>query len=717
MDPEIDPLTGEPVENGAQEPVVPRGEPQIDEARKALVEKLTDCVKADKKHWSKAFKRMREDQDFAYGRQWSENDEDGRYVANIVLRHVQQRVAALYAKNPRTVARVKPRLLSTVWDGTASSIMSALEQVAMLTQSPGGLMSPEMAKNMGILQEAQQVTEQRRMLDNFAKTLELLYEHNVSEQAHPFKTMMKLAVRRAVTTGVGYVKLGFQRAMAPDPDVEGQISDTRQQLATIERLSADIADGELPDETSAEIERLRLMLADLQSRSEVIVREGLVFDYPASTSIIPEKSCRSLREFLGCKYVTQEYFLTVDQVQEIYGVDVSKKMTAYSTNPQTGETSPGGSYGGTDEDAPDGAFCAVWEVWHKADNLVYVICDGHPDFLREPAAPETWTERFYPWFSLVLNECDHPEDIYPPSDVRLLRHQQLEYNRLREGLKEHRNQNRPLTVASSGILSEDDKEILKTRPAGALVELDGLMPQQRVNDVLQPMGFPGVDPNLYEVNPVFEDVLRTVGVQEANLGGATGNTATETSIAESSRMSSIQSNIDELDDLLSQMARTGGQILLSNVSEEVVREIVGPGAVWPTMSREQLAKEVFLEIEAGSTGRPNQAQEIQNFERLAPIIMQIPGVKPEKLAREAIRRLDDKLQLEDFFDDNIPSISALNQMMGASAGGPQQTAGPNAPAQQGAQGMNNAETPDRTAGAPGGPDMPVGGPPPGMPPM
>ena len=55
-----------------------------------------------------------------------------------------------------------------------------------------------------------------------------------------------------------------------------------------------------------------------------------------------------------------------------------------------------------------------------------------------------------------------------------------------------------------------------------------------------------------------------------------------------------------------------------------------------------MSKEIYLEIEAGSSGRPNQAQQLQNFERLAPILMQLPGVKPQFLAKEAIRRMDDK---------------------------------------------------------------------------
>jgi hypothetical protein len=362
-------------------------------------------------------------------------------------------------------------------------------------------------------------------------------------------------------------------------------------------------------------------------------------------------------------------------------------------------------------------ICLVWECYDRKSGLVYVICDGYPDFLQEPVAPDVWTENFYPWFPLVLNECDHPSMIYPPSDVCLIRHQQMEYNRLREGLREHRIANRPATVVGGGLLSEKDRDTMLTRPANALIELDGLQPGQSVDQLLQPFRPPGVDPNLYEVNGVFEDVLRTVGTQEANMGGLSGGTATESSIAESSRMSSLASNVDDLDDLLTRLARNAGQILMAEVTEETVKEVIGPGAVWPELSRQDLAKEIYLEIQAGSAGRPNQAQEVQNFERLAPLLMQIPGISPELMAKEGIRRLDDKLELEDLYDPNQLSIMAMNQVAGRGPMGPGAGTGPGSdPAAQGPQGANNGPQP--SGGPPGASTEGTNvGPPPGALPM
>jgi hypothetical protein len=208
--------------------------------------------------------------------------------------------------------------------------------------------------------------------------------------------------------------------------------------------------------------------------------------------------------------------------------------------------------------------------------------------------------------------------------------------------------------------------------------------------VLQAIKGVPVDPNLYEVNPIFQDLLRTIGDQEADLGGTSGDTATESNIAASAQASSLSSSIDDIDETLTAIARASGQILLMNMSEEQVKMIVGPGAMWPVLTRADVSKEIFLEIEAGSSGRPNQAQELQNFERLAPILMQLPGIKPQFLAKEAIKRMGDNIDTDEAVAEGLPSVTAMN-------GGkePPPPAGPGAgdPNAQGPRGANNTPAP------------------------
>jgi len=730
------------------EDVMKRERPEPDERRKHLVGSLVDMIKQAKNHWSKTFRKMEDDQRFCAGQQWPEdpkklayNDtyDDDLYVANITLQHVQKRVAALYAKNPKAVAKKRQRLLATTWDGSLESLAQAESTVKQAQAAlmgmpagvpgmpPGGppgaagappglppgagggeappgappgasgmpMMPPppppmpapeEMLNAQAVLADAQAVKQQMQMLNKIGRTLEILYNYEISEQIPSFKSAMKMTVRRAATSGVGWTRLGFQRIMGPSPDRDTRLADMQQQMDLVQRISADIADGEV-DIDSASAEQMRLTMEAIQQEGDIILREGLQFSWPKSTAIIPDPRVVQLRDFLGADWVAEEYILTVNEIKETYQVDVGKAHTTYT------RTDTGTDYerarvawstsGGTDPhvDEGDSENCVVWEMYNKRDGLVYVICDGYPDFLREPANPDTYTERFFPWYLTAFNEADG--QVYPPSDVSLIRPMQRELNRARQGLREHRFANRPKMAYAEGVLSEDDVDVLRMHPVNALIAIAGLQPGQDINQVLQAIKGVPVDPNLYEVNPVFQDLMRAVGDQEADLGGTGGATATESNIAASAKSTALSSAIDDIDDTLTGIARAAGQILLLNMSEEMVKGIVGPGAMWPTLTKAEVSKEIYLEIEAGSSGRPNQAQQLQNFERLAPILMQLPGVKPQFLAKEAIRRMDDNIDVDEAVAEGLPSVTAMNggKMPGMPGGGD-----PNA---QGPQGANN----------------------------
>ena len=523
-------------------------------------------------------------------------------------------------------------------------------------------------------------------------------------------------MRRALTVGVASVKLGFERVMEKRPDVVAKLSDISERLGTLERLAADLADEET-DPNDAEAEQLRLLVQDLQQQSQFIVREGLTFDYPSSFSIIPDTKCVHLRGFLGSDWVAEEYILSTNEVKEIYGKDIGKSYTSYrrpdgglnvdsraNTNLFSMTENLNDKQKGTGDDKQ---CCCVWQIYNRKDGLVYLVCDGYPDFLTEPGAPETPLERFWPWFALTFNEVDHEDDVFPPSDVRLMRDMQLDYNRARQGMREHRKAARPKTVVAAGALDEEDIEKLSAHPDNAILELNGLQPGQKVDDLLQPFTGPQINPAMYDVTTYMDDTLRVIGLQEANMGGTNDSTATQSQIGEASRTTTNDSNVDDLDDLLTHLARYGGQMLFANVNEQTVKNIVGPGAVWPDLTRQQISSEIWLEIEAGSSGQPNQAIDVANAQKIYPLLMQLPNINPEFIARDLLHRLDDKLDLTDAFRSPLPSIVAMNSQLHGTLGGgapgmaapPPPGTTPPHPVMQGPQGQNNAPQNPRPGGS------------------
>lgn len=688
-------------EDMIEEPTT-RVEDTPDTPVKRQVEEWCKKVEQAKAHHDGAFRRMREDMRFARGLQWPGQTkiEDDRYVANIVQRHLKQREAALYAKNPKAVAHRRKTLDYALWDGDPNTLMQAqqtmmqAQQVQMQAQQTGAMPPPELMQQIqqaqALLQDYQQGQQRRTQLDNMAKTLEIVWQHQIGEQQPPFKASMKHLVRRTLTTGVGYQKLGYHRFEEYRPEDVDRVTDLTEQIAALEAMTAKQQDEDADqDDTRAELAELQDLLRKVTQEQEVFMREGLDFDYPRSTSIIPDLDCRALQGFVGARWIAQEFMLTTDQVREVYGKRIDKDYTPYSAEgKEMGREAFEPDHTGSQKAGHD-PRAVVWEIWDKHHGQTFTVCQGHPAFLIEPKTPDVHIEQFWPFFVLAFNGLEDDESLFPPSDVRLIRHQQQEMNLMRQRLREHRDASRPGHVSPSGRMTDKDKGQLANRSAHDVIEIHGLAENDDVRRILQPIPVNPIDPNQYEVASLQDDIYKVVGTQEAVMGGTSGATATETSIAESSRLSSIGSNVDDLDDHLTYLAKAASHLVLVEMRAERVTEIAGRGAVWPQLSAGEVAQDLWLEVRAGSSGRPNKAAEIQNLERLLPFFMQVPGVRPKWLLDQLVERLDDRIDPADAFDPMLPAMAAMNRQAEVSRGGEEED--PNAQGGEGGDQTSVAE--------------------------
>ncbi len=683
---------------------------------KALVAEIIRTIKADKLHHRKAFERMRRDMQIAtWGsdKSWGE----GNYRANIAGRHVKMKTAALYAKNPKAVARRRDTLDFAVWDESQASLQLAFQTVALATQAAAAAavmpsqidpitgmprpaepqLPPGTMEAQAVVEDFQQGMARRQELEKYGKTSRLFSYYMGEQKPVDFKRGMKQLVRRTCTTGVGYIELGFQRELGPRPGLSEELADARTRLDHLKNLSQQVADGDI-DGDDSEMAELQYSIEQLMSEPEIVLREGLITDFVQSTKVIPDKLTKQLDGFVGARHVAIEYSYTLDEVKELFGVDLSDKYTSY--NVSNGGAREIGENDIFDEEyewsTPDkkknGLVC-VWKYYDKPSGLLYIVADGYSDFLRPPATPDVFVEDFWPVYALTFNAVENDEELFPPSDVTLLLDMQREYNRSRQGLREHRDAARPRWVFPNGIFDEEDPMMMRNlRPFEALgLNID---PQTDIKTVLQTLPVPGVDPNLYETGQYFTDMQLVAGAQEAQYGGVAKATATESAIAANATNASDGASIDDLDNFLTTIARASGQILQREMSEEKVKQIVGIGAIWPNMTLEEISSEVFLEVEAGSTGKPNQAVEVANMQRLLPLIMQIPGIAPDWLAKETLRRLDDRFDLTQALVSGVPSIAAMNQQQQLTGAQPQ-----NDPNNQGSKGAGNASKPERQAGS------------------
>lgn len=700
-----------------------REKDEPNEAVKAHVGRIIKTIKADKKHHEKAFKRMKRDMFVAmWGREesWSEKN----YKANIAGRHVKQKTATLYAKNPKAAARRAERLDFAVWDEDPQSIMMAMQAMQMnaaaqqqhtqvqqavgqaVQQDPvtasvmlghnGGPAldavvqpfqpSPEAMQAEALLADFQQGIEYRKQMDKVGKTLEILYAKALREQKPvDFKMGAKQLVRRTCTTGVGYIELNFQREYGPRPGMAEHLADSKARLDHLSVLSEDVASGEI-ESTDAEMAELEASMAALQSEPEILIREGLIFDYPRSTKVIPDMLCKTLVGFVGARHLTIEYEYTLQEVRELFGADLKDCATFTPDGKMFGEVA--GDW--FDEDGErtgsksGSGLVRVWKHYDKPSGLVYLVAEGHHAFLREPAPPDVYVEDFWPVYALTFNEVESEDELFPPSDVHLLLDMNNELNRSRQGKREHREAARPRWVYPNGAIDEEDVDKLKSMKPFDAIGLN-VDPSTDMAKMFQTMPVPGVDPNLYDTGEIFGDAQLVVGAQEAQMGGTSSSSATEVAVAAGSTSTADSSSIDDLDAFMTVIARAAGQIFLREMSEETVRAQVGPGAMWPHLTLADIAGEVHLEIEAGSMGKPNQAVEVKNWKEMLPLLIQLGSIKPMWLARETLRRLDDRMDLTDAVAEGIPSIASMNQNSQPSAAG-----AVNDPSAQGTSGASNA---------------------------
>jgi hypothetical protein len=697
---------------------IARDAPEPDKGRAELVKDWCDRIEEAKKFWcEKSFDGMRQRAAFVRGKQWrageSGNFEAGgdRYTANITLRHINQRVASIYAKNPKVVARPRPKMHYLAWDGTEEMLLAAatthqiLEQQQAMQQAgagmgmpgaapaapgmPGAPMAMPMPAPTMDAQTAEQVLKDyqdgramRSLYTKMGRSLELVAQYALDEPIPKFKTQAKQLVRRVLTCGVGYVKLGYQRVKKATPDIDAKIKDVTARLSHIEQLMAGVTDGTYEAE-SKEAAELQLNLEALRKQQEIILREGVVFGFPKAWAIIPDPGVTQIKGFVGARWLAEEFLFTPEQVQEIYKIDVGKKYTAHT---------PRGTRG--DRRRKNNDVCAVYEVYDLIGQVKFTVCLGYPDFLEAPTQPDVELEQFHPYYALTFNDVEDDEEAspMPPGDAELLEPMQVEYNRSREGMRVHRIANRPGYISPKGLFGENTKMALASHADHEIMEHD--MPRDTdVSKALQPKPTIPIEQTMYDTEHLYVDIQRVGGRQSANLGGTSNATATEVGVAEQSRSEGDQSNVDDLDEFLTDVMRGVGQILLLNMDEQTVKKIAGPGAVWPALNRQKVVEELCLEIKAGSSGRPNRQGRMMAIEKTTPYILQTPGFKPRKVAELLLAEIDETLEIEEFYDEGAPSIVAMNGARKAVEG---QSPTPDA---QGAEGAANAPKPQQSPAA------------------
>lgn len=624
-------------------------EPQEGDSGQLVAQWQTRILEA-REFWQPVFKRIREEQEFAAGNQWPDSEGSDWFAEKYVGDRIQQMLnrlqASRYAKNPKTQATTRERMNFEFWDESEQSlagarailkaaqpILDAAAQAMALGQQPMSPPPPEIERAQRIVMDYEQGMAEKEMFAKVARTAALLVQQQWDTQSPEFIIQMKQLVTRVDTSRVGYIKVSYRRDEKPlEPMQSAKVVSLRTRLTTLKSQLDKIAAGEI-EADSADADETAILLKAVTEELSAAEKpefedEGPVDDFLTATSVILDPACRSLKEFIGAGWICHEILMPVEEAEAQYEISLfDVGAVLYDDNGPQGKPDARTRR----EDSKGCKKVCVWHVEDKKTGMCSVLIDGVKHFIKPPYVNLPKVKRFWSIVALTYHvtevEVNDPKNdvtCYGKSTVRRVMPMQVDINSQGEEMRQLRIAARPSKIGVASKFGDNDRAKLSApRSSHDCVFLQDIQPGEKASDYLQDFPSPKVQPELYSPALADQAMLLAGGVSTSNMGNQNpGETATGQAIAEGSRISVDDSQTADLDFFLSIVAQMHWEMSLQEMSLETVKRKVGRGAAFPDIAKDKFATDIFVEIEAGSSGKPNAALEAAKAEKLGPLIIQ-----------------------------------------------------------------------------------------------
>ncbi|TAK84310.1 MAG: hypothetical protein EPO20_14570 [Betaproteobacteria bacterium] len=493
----------------------------------------------------------------------------------------------------------------------------------------------------------------------FCATAEKVIRKMLVEEGK-LKKRAKANIRAACATSYGVLKVIYQKEYRGDPIAVRRIEDTQDNLARVEALIQQLKKEDDPTKLAQQRDALQANLKALAAGNEVRMYKGFVVDRMKSEDfLVLDDNVDEFDEYVEARALGHKIWMTVGQARQLFQMQIHG-ATRYG-RPRTDQDQK------TDDTPADEQFICVVEIWDKENGVVRTTAKGMNRWLREPYAPPNAPQRWYPFYVLGFNLIEGRWR--PISDVELLKGLQDEYNETRTNYADARSNAVPKRIVrKGGNLSEQDVKNIVESGNKDWVAVEGNPATPIDQDVMQLDGLK-IDPNAYDVTTTRNDMDLVAGRSDASRANLIKpKTATEAEIMQEAMQSRVGERRDTHEDLLSEMGESSLEIALRDLSLHEVRQIAGAEAEWPQNPEtvETIFRMVTVKVRAGSSGRPNQQREREQWGQLLPVIkdtmQQVAELRAQgnydmaealvELLRETLRRYDEHLDL----DSIIPPI-------------------------------------------------------------
>lgn len=477
------------------------------------------------------------------------------------------------------------------------------------------------------------------------------------------------------------------------------------------------ANGNPADNIEVEKAELDLQIEGVKAQLLKKQRFGMMADFVRAEDIQVALNISDLADYLEADWISTDIYVPKDTLSTRFeGLDeetLRGVQTYYQRNQPThdeamesqlgdnmaaegqfsktqgGSTAVGGTQGKPLE------FAKIIEFWDRRDFLVKTMVDGVKTFVVQPYPPPQASTRFYPFFYLAFYPVDGKR--HPQSLAWRLRKLQDEFSSARSNQRLARERSVTGVIFNSAAVDPVDAKKITDANQQELIGVRTVADQPLANVfIAKPVGT--YNPALYDTSPIRADMEAISGVQEAlqqNMESAgQPKTATEAQIQQQGFQSRTGADRDALESALTDFAQYTAEVATQECDVQWVQRVCGADSFWlgpnlgspaqppspqnpagvpakppsPGMDVEDVLTMTEITISAGTTGRPNFAADKANWATILPLLekslMQIramqltdPGLAASLIhvLRETLHRMDDRLDLDDFVPQGVPS--------------------------------------------------------------
>jgi hypothetical protein len=420
---------------------------------------------------------------------------------------------------------------------------------------------------------------------------------------YKFLRETNLAVRDWLIVGHGWLKVGWRY-------VEQEKIKTQEELNAAANSEEGADDNVTPSDPNEPT-------ANDPSDPEVDDLYEVVEDRPFVERVSPfdiyvDPEAKTLE---SAKWIAQKIVKPLEEVRqdERYRVKGRRAITSDGTlNPDW--IADGG------EPNDDVRRVTIYEFYDLQLGTMCVFPHSGEDFLLDPVPqPYNFGHPF-----VMLRNYEVPDEFYPMGDVEALEPLQLELDKTRSQMMQHRKKFNRKYLYNPEAFDASGAGLLKSDQDNLFVPVQ---PDVPLEQAVVPLAQTAIEPQLYQYSQDTEaNMDRVSGVSEYQQGGVPEikRTATEASMIQDAANARSADKIAQVELLIAEVGSRVVQLAQQYLTEDQVARLMGKNGhpIWVPYGREDIQGEYDFDVEAGSTQPHNESyrknQALQLLQAMTP---------------------------------------------------------------------------------------------------